>query len=44
MIFVKKSAQILLIDDSELDKYKQKGFEEYTPPEPKKDTKPKGGQ
>lgn len=33
MIYVKKSAQILLVDDSEAEKYKQKGFEVWTPPE-----------
>jgi hypothetical protein len=32
MTYVKKSAQILLVDDSQLDNYKQKGFAKFTPP------------
>lgn len=36
MKYVKKSAQIFLVDDSEVDKYKQNGFEEFTPPQAKK--------
>lgn len=33
MKYVKKNAQILSVDDSEMEKFKQKGFEEWTPPE-----------
>lgn len=35
MTYVKKSAQIFLVDDSEVDKYKQNGFNVYTPAVPK---------
>lgn len=40
MKYVKKNAQILLVDDSEIEKYKQKGFSEFTPPK----LKPKTGK
>lgn len=35
MIYMKKSAQIFLVDDSEVDKYKQNGFSVYAPATPK---------
>lgn len=33
MKYVKKSAQILSVDDSEVEKYKRQGFDEWEPPE-----------
>ena len=33
MKYVKRSAQVLLVDDSEVEKYRRKGFEEFQPPD-----------
>jgi hypothetical protein len=35
MKYVKKSAQILSVDDSEVEKFRQQGFEEWAPPDDK---------
>lgn len=44
MTYVKKSALILLVDDSEIEKYQSNGFEVFgTPTEPKTQKVPKVG-